>query len=87
MNHITNDNRPDLDTLPEFRKVATQRLQWIDEPTTIQTMEGELTIGPDLDEWEDGYWVCWPTDGTDPYPIAPSFVRTNMERIQPGEAQ
>ena len=74
--HVTNGNKPtDLD---RYTKTATIELQWMDEPFTVRTLEGTThDVGPETEEWEEGYWIAWPDDGTDPYPIAPSFVRGN----------
>lgn len=70
--------------LPRFRKLTTIALEWVDEPFTVTTMEGSTyLIGENNEHWEGGYWVAWPDDGTDPYPIAPSFVRGNYEQVQP----
>lgn len=79
---IRNGDRPDEAELTEFRKTATTHMQWITEPTEVHTLEGSpFVVDPNLPEWEDGYWVSWPTDGSDPYPVSPRFVRDNMEPV------
>ena len=68
--------------LTEWRKTATTFLEWVDEPFQVTTMEGSsYVIDESAEHWENGYWVSWPTDGTDPYPVAPSFVRENYEPV------
>lgn len=66
--------------LVEYRKTQTVRLAFIREPFKVETQEGEWTISPEtVDDWEDGYFVAYPSDGTKPYAISPAFVRLNYE--------
>lgn len=82
INEIRNGDRPPADQLTEFRKTATTFLQWIDQPTRVHTLEGSpFVVDENLPEWEGGYWVSWPTDGSDPYPVSPRFVRDNMVEV------
>ncbi len=81
---IANDRPSDL---TEWRKTATTFLEWVAEPFQVTTMEGSsYVIDETAEHWRDGYWVSWPTDGTDPYPVAPAFVDENYERVdnEPG---
>lgn len=78
--NITIDDRPE--SLPEFRKTGTVSLQWLNQPFTIETQEGPMTIDETTAGWEDGYWVSWPSDGTMPYAISPAFVRENYEPVE-----
>lgn len=75
---VTATDRPD--GVPAFRKTALTYFEWRTEPFQVQTMEGTTyVISEDTDAWDGGYFVAWPDDGTDPYPVAKSFVETNYE--------
>lgn len=90
MRHITAEDRPPPDSpdLQHYRKTATTYLQHITSPVTIQTMEGTTyAIDETSKHWDSGYFISWPTDGSDPYPVAPSFVRDNYELITESQDQ
>ncbi len=74
---IRKGNEPLTPTEP-YRKTAVAHLEFRTEPFSVPTKEGVLDVGPHIPEWENGYWLCWPSDG-DPYPISPQFVRDNYE--------
>jgi hypothetical protein len=41
-----------------------------------------MKIGPDtVDDWDGGYYIAIPSDGSKLYSIAPRFVRDNYEPI------
>lgn len=64
--------------LPWFRKTTRVQLLQVTEPFEVETQEGVLLIAPDtVDDWDDGYFVAYPDDGTKPYAIAPAYVRAN----------
>jgi hypothetical protein len=64
------------------RKKTTIDLVVVDEPFEVETQEGVLEIGPEtVDDWEGGYYVAYPDDGSKPYPINPQFVRDNYEAV------
>ena len=64
--------------LRSHRKKTTVALAFVREPFEVETQEGVLQISPDtVDDWEGGYYVAYPDDGSKPYPIAPRFVRDN----------
>ena len=68
-------NRPD--TTPH-RKKTTVGLAFLSEPFQVETQEGLVTISPDaVDDWDNGYYVAYPDDGSKPYAICPKFVRDN----------
>lgn len=80
--HITNEDRPDKNELTKFHVLTPRFLQWITQPCTVGTLEGKsYEIGPHLEEWEDGYWISWPDDGSAPYPISARYVRDNMKPV------
>ena len=73
-------NRPT--TLVKSRKKTTVGLAFIKEPFDVETQEGLMHIGPDaVDDWDGGYYVAYPDDGSKPYAIAPGFVRANYEPV------
>lgn len=60
------------------RKRTTVDLAFVDEPFVVETQEGPMTISPTtVDDWQDGYYVAYPGDGSKPYAIAPKFVFDN----------
>ena len=72
----TLENRPD--DLTEYRKTATVFLLWVAEPFEIMTQEGCIGFGPDdCDNWDGGYFVAYPSDGSKPYGISKSFAEKN----------
>lgn len=74
------ENKPDH--LVAHRKKTTVLLAFVEEPFVVETQEGTMKIGPDtVDDWDNGYYVAYPDDGSKPYPIAPSFVRNNYVEI------
>ncbi len=76
MKTYTIENKPsDMVTM---RKTATIEIARIDEPFEVETGEGKLLIDPDTcEDWDEGYFVAYPADGTKPYPISPSFISEN----------
>ena len=80
MKIFTQKNRPKW--LVEMRKTATIKVAFIDEPFNVETQEGVMLISPDTtDDWEDGYYVVYPSDGSKPYSISPSFMRDNYVEV------
>ena len=66
------------EAMPIYRKASTVQLLFVTEPFVVETQEGPMTISPDLvDDWDNGYYVAYPDDGSKPYSISPSFVRAN----------
>lgn len=64
--------------LRPYRKKTTVDLVFIDEPFTVETQEGAMQITPHLcDDWDNGYYLAYPSDGSKPYAIAPKYVREN----------
>lgn len=75
MKCFTLRNKPDTRTA---RKKTTVDLAFISEPFEVDTQEGIMLISPEtVNEWENGYFVAYPDDGSKPYSISPSFVRGN----------
>jgi peptidoglycan hydrolase-like protein with peptidoglycan-binding domain len=73
-------NRPP--NLPWFRKKTRAQLLFVSEPFEIETQEGVMRINPDtVDDWDDGYYIAFPEDGSKPYAIAPAYVRANYEAV------
>lgn len=72
---FTLHNKPEC--LP-YRKKTTVDLCFMNEPFEVETQEGTLIIAPDtVEDWDGGYFVAYPNDGSKPYAIAPSYVRSN----------
>ncbi len=70
------ENKPG--DIPSYRKKTTVQLLFVSEPFAVVTQEGVMTISPEtVDDWEEGYFVAYPDDGSKPYSISPSFVREN----------
>ena len=66
----------------EMRKTATIWAVFIEEPFEVMTQEGPMVIHPDtVDDWDDGYYIAYPSDGTRPYSISPSFVEANYTEV------
>lgn len=73
---FTLSNKPTA--IPVYRKSGTVQLLYVTEPFEVETQEGVFKIGPDtVDDWDGGYYVAYPGDGTKPYSIAPAYVREN----------
>jgi hypothetical protein len=67
-----------------YRKATITHLAFIAVPFVVETQEGPLTIAPDtVDDWEDGYYLAYPADGSKPYAIAPKYVRENYVPAEP----
>ena len=67
--------------IPFFRKKSRVQLLFIDRPFDVDTQEGVMRISPDtVDDWDGGYYVAFPDDGSKPYAIAPAYVKANYER-------
>ena len=73
-------NRPPW--LVEMRKTATIKVMFVNEPFQVDTQEGLMRISPETTtDWEGGYYVVYPSDGTKPYSISPSFMRDNYMEV------
>lgn len=74
-------NRPS--GLPWFRKKTRVQLLFVSEPFEVETQEGVMRIDPDnVDDWDGGYYIAFPDDGSKPYGIAPAYVRANYETLE-----
>ena len=83
---FTINNKPE--NTPSYRKETKVQLIFVAEPFEVETQEGVIKIGPDtVDDWENGYYVAYPEDGSKPYAISPSFVRENYVRLDSGSDQ
>jgi hypothetical protein len=68
--------------LSPYRKKTMVYLKFVAEPFQVETQEGIMTISPETtDDWDDGYYIAYPDDGSKPYSIAPAFVRNNYEEV------
>ena len=66
----------------EMRKTATIRAIFIQEPFNVITQEGSMIISPDtVDDWDGGYYLVYPSDGSMPYSISPSFIENNYTEV------
>jgi hypothetical protein len=42
-----------------------------------------MVISPETtDDWEDGYYLVYPSDESPPYSISPSFMRNNYVEVK-----
>ena len=65
-----------------YRKTATVELAFVTEPFLVETQEGPMTISPDtVDDWNGGYYIAYPSDGSKPFSIAPKYVLENYELV------
>ena len=75
------DARPE-DEGVECRKLTTITVYWLDQPFVVETGEGSLTVSPGtVDDWEDGYFVVYPADGSKPYAMSKRFLKANYEPV------
>lgn len=65
----------------EMRKTATIRVIFIEKAFRVDTQEGVMEIGPTLMDWDGGYYLVYPSDGTKPYSISSSFMRDNYTEV------
>ena len=73
------ENRPQTRS---YRKKTPVELAHINEPFAVDTQEGEMVISPEtVDDWDDGYYIAYPDDGSKPYAISPAYVRQNYEAV------
>lgn len=69
--------------LQEFRKASTIQAVKVPGPFKVDTQEGEMVISPETcDDFGDGYWIAYPSDGSKPYGIADSFMLKNYVPIE-----
>lgn len=72
---------PPVDLKPHHKK-SVVRLCFISEPFTVDTQEGPMVISPEtVDDWDGGYFIAYPEDGSKPYSIAPAYVRNNYVEV------
>ena len=77
MIRYTLKNKPTFSLLPMIKKTIVE-LAYIKEPFEVETQEGLMTISPEtVEDWEDGYYLAYPEDGSKPYSISPKYVRDN----------
>jgi len=75
------DARPE-DEGVECRKLTTITVYFLDQPFVVETAEGSLTVSPEtVDDWEDGYFVVYPADGSKPYAMSKRFLKANYEPV------
>lgn len=61
-----------------YRKSSMTYMCFIAAPFEVDSQEGVMLIAPTtVDDWENGYYVAYPADGSKPYAIAPAYVRAN----------
>ena len=73
----------DIMYLRKMRKKSFIEVVFITEPFIVETQEGSIDVNPEtVDDWENGYYVAFPDDGSKPYPISAKFIRENYERVE-----
>lgn len=81
MQQFSLENRPDAKFM-EMRKTATIHVAHITDPFVVETREGEMEISPEqCDDWDNGYWIAYPADGSKPYAISPEFMGKNYVNV------
>ena len=81
MERYTLENQPE--GLVTMRKKTKVRAVFIREPFQVETQEGLMNISPEtVDDWEGGYYVVYPDDGSKPYTWSPKFAKENYERVE-----
>ena len=66
----------------EMRKTATIRATFVDRPFQVDSQEGLMRIAPEtVDDWDGGYYLVYPSDGSLPYSISPSFMENNYTEV------
>jgi hypothetical protein len=79
---FTINHLPPAEDMRTMQKTATIDVAFVPEPFEVETQEGVLYIHPEnVEDWDDGYYVAYPSDGSKPYAISPSFIRENYEEI------
>lgn len=79
MKTYTLENKPD--GLETYRKSSTVNMVFMTEPFVVETQEGTITISPStVDDWDGGYYLVYPDDGSKPYSMSPSFAKKNYVR-------
>ena len=64
--------------MTEYRKRSTIFAYFSKEPFMVDTQEGPMHISPETcDDWDGGYYLAYPSDGSKPYAISPSFMKMN----------
>ena len=80
MKHFSLENKPS-DLVP-YRRKSISYIKFIDEPFIVETQEGLVEISPDtVDDWDGGYYLVYPEDGSKPYTNSPKYVRDNLEAV------
>jgi hypothetical protein len=80
MNTYSLTNRPE--GMATLQKTATIDAALIVVPFVVETQEGPMTISPEtVDDWDGGYYIAYPSDGSKPYSIAPSFIKDNYKVV------
>lgn len=78
-------NKPE--SMVRYRKKSTAEAVFITEPFRVDTQEGEMLISPGtVTDWEGGYWLVYPDDGSKPYSWSPSFKESNYMEEAPRDA-
>ena len=74
------------ENLTPHRKKSLVYLGFIEEPFVVESQEGSMAIGPEtVDDWDGGYYIAYPDDGSKPYSIAPSYVDKNYVEAEAEE--
>lgn len=61
----------------EMRKTSTIHVAWVNQAFIIRTQEEKIIIDEDTDGWDGGYYIAYPSDGSEPYAISRSFIESN----------
>ena len=81
MERYTLKNKPK--GLMTMRKKTKVRATIVHEPFQVETQEGLMKICPEtVDDWDNGYYLVYPEDGSKPYTWSPKFARENYEVVE-----
>lgn len=77
MNTYSLTNKPQGPAF-SLKKKTFIRAVFLREPFSVETQEGTLLISPETcKDWDEGYWLAYPSDGSEPYAISPGYMSDN----------
>ena len=81
MQVFTLENKPA--NMDSYRKTSTVQLHWVDEPFVVEMREGWKKVTPDtVADWDGGYYVAYPDDGSKAYPVSKAFADGNYKKCK-----
>jgi len=62
----------------ELRSLIEKKTLAISFYMSLAASVGQIPI---MDDWDNGYYIAYPDDGSKPYAISPAYVRQNYELV------